>query len=111
MQIKYRQQLEHLIDSACLPATCQISYKSVFGAVGAYANGQIFMSCGTFGVAVKLADDTCALLMAEGAGRPLKYFEKGHVKRNYVVLASATLKDRTLTQNLLRQSAAFVQSS
>jgi TfoX/Sxy family transcriptional regulator of competence genes len=109
MQVNYRQQLEQLIDDASLPASCQISYKSVFGAVGAYANGQIFMSCGTFGVAVKLADDACASLVAEGAGGPMKYFEKGHVKRNYVVLASATLKDRARTQNLLRQSAAFVQ--
>ncbi len=50
MRTAYLQQLEQLIDDAGLPGDCQISYKSVFGAVGAYANGEIFMTCGTFGV-------------------------------------------------------------
>ncbi len=108
MRAEYRQQLEHLIDDAGLPANWQISYKSVFGAVGAYANGQIFMSCGKFGVAVKLPDDACASLIAAGGGTPLKYFEKGHVKRNYVVLPDSTLKDRVRTRELLKQSAAYV---
>ncbi|MBT7757850.1 MAG: hypothetical protein HN732_11020, partial [Rhodospirillaceae bacterium] len=104
----YRQQLEHLVADACLPANCQISYKSVFAAVGAYANGKIFMSCGKFGVALKLPDDTCAALIAAGTGKPLKYFEKGHVKRNYAVLPDSTLQDKAPTRDLVRQSAAYV---
>ncbi len=66
------------------------------------------MSCGKFGVALKLPGDTCASLLAAGAGKPLKYFEKGHIKRNYVVLPGRTLKDKARTQELLKQSAAYV---
>ncbi|MBC8240756.1 MAG: TfoX/Sxy family protein [Alphaproteobacteria bacterium] len=109
MGAEYRRQLEHLIADASLPTNCVISYKSVFGAVGAYANGHIFMSSGKFGVALKLAEDTCAALIAAGAGKPLKYFEKGHIKRNYVVLSGCVLKDKARAQALLRQSAAFVK--
>ncbi len=109
MRTEYLQQLEQLVDDADFPGNYQISYKSVFGAVGAYANGQIFMTCGKFGLALKLAEDTCAALMAEGVGKPLKYFEKGHIKRNYAVLAGNLLKDRARMGKLLRQSAAFVK--
>jgi len=109
MRTEYLHQLERLVDAADLPGNCKISYKSVFGAVGAYANGQIFMTCGIFGLALKLADDTCAALMAEGVGKPLKYFEKGHIKRNYAVLSGEILQDRARMGKLLRQSAAFVK--
>ena len=76
MRAKHKQQLESMIGDACLPVSYRISYKTVFGAVAAYVNDQIFMSCGTFGVALKLDDETCASLLDEGAGKPLKYFEK-----------------------------------
>ena len=51
MRTEYLQQLEQLIDDANLPGDSQISYKSVFGVVGAYVNGHIFMTYGKFGVA------------------------------------------------------------
>lgn len=110
MSDEYRRQIETLIDDARLPADCDISYKNVFGAVAAYANGKIFMTCGKFGLALKLPDDTCGSLMAEGAGEPLRYFAKGHIKRNYVVLLAGALEDEARAAKLVRQSAAFVQA-
>jgi len=95
MRTEYLYQLEQLI------VDCQISYKSVFGAVGAYAIGHIFMTYGKFGVALKLADETCSSRMAEGAGKPLEYFEKRFTKQNYAVLSGTLLKDRARTGNLL----------
>jgi hypothetical protein len=47
--------------------------------------------------------------MDEGAGKPLKYFEKGHVKKNYVVLSPTILDDQSRLNALLRQSMTFAQ--
>ncbi len=109
MNQEYQTRLRRVLAEAELPAPLQISYKAVFGAVAAYANGHIFSSCGRFGLALKLNSETCQALLAEGAGEPLKYFEKGHVKRNYVVLADALMSDRDRLRALVRESAAFVQ--
>lgn len=105
----YRRRLEDLLAGARLPADTEISFKSVFGAVGAYAGGRIFISCGKFGVALKLDGETCEALLASGAGRPLKYFDKGHVKRDYVVLSEDILADKTRCRELIRKSAALAR--
>lgn len=111
MKTDYQHQLERMIADARFPGTWQITYKSVFGAVAAYADGHIFMTCGKFGLALKLTEDKCAALMTEGLGEPLKYFEKGHVKRNYVVLRDEILEDKPRLKNLISESAAFVQDA
>lgn len=105
----FQQRLEDIIAAAGISDDDQITYKSVFGAVAAYANGKIFLTHGKFGLAAKLPDETCRNLMADGTGAPLKYFEKGHVKRNYVVLSDDLLKDEDRLHDLIRESAAFVQ--
>ena len=105
----YQRQLEALITATEIPGRCEITYKSVFGAVAAYADGEIFMTCGNFGLALKLPGDVCATLMAMGTGSPLKYFEKGHIKRNYVVLHDHALNDRARMKRLLDNSLAFIQ--
>ncbi|MDP6875873.1 MAG: TfoX/Sxy family protein [Alphaproteobacteria bacterium] len=107
----FRQQLERIVADCGISAEYEISYKSVFGAVAAYANGKIFLTNGKFGLAAKLAYETCQGLMAEGVGAPLKYFEKGHVKRNYVVLSADLLKDEERRNELVKLSAAFVQDN
>ena len=33
----------------------RLEFKNVFGAVGGYVNGKIFISCGKFGVALRLS--------------------------------------------------------
>ena len=50
MRTEYLLQFEQLMDDANLPGDCQISYKSVFGAVEAYVNGHICMTYGKFSV-------------------------------------------------------------
>jgi len=93
MNVDFRERLGSYVADAKISDEHPITYKSVFGAVAAYANDKIFITCGKFGVALKLPEETCRTYMAEGNGGPLKYFEKGHVKNGYVVLFDAVLVD------------------
>jgi hypothetical protein len=106
-----QEQMERYITSAGLSDAFSITFKPLFGARAAYANGRIFMSCGSFGVALKLGDKACQDLFAEGAGKPLKYFEKGHVKRGYVVLGQEVLADTARLNRLVCTSASHVQKA
>ncbi len=105
----FQKDLESIVAGSGLTERYRITYKTVFGAAAAYANDAIFLTRGKFGMAVKLPGETCQTLMADGVGGPLKYFEKGHVKRNYVVLGDDLLKDKARMRALLGESAAFVQ--
>ena len=109
MNTEYLASARGLIERARLGPHIEISYKAAFGAVAAYADGRIFITCGKFGVGLKLLADACQSLMDEGAGKPLKYFEKGHVKKNYVVLSPTILDDQSRLNALLRQSMTFAQ--
>ncbi len=109
MNTEYLATVSGLIERAKLGPHYEISYKSVFGAVAAYADGKIFITYGKFGVALKLPADVCQSLINEDACGPLKYFEKGHVKKNYVVLSRSILDDQSRLDALLRQSVTFVQ--
>jgi len=105
----YQLKLENHILRAKLGPEYDISFKSVFGARAAYVNGHIFSSCGKFGFALKLPSDVCAKLFDEGLAIPLKYFDKGHVKRNYAVVKEDSPKLKSRLKRLVVDSVKFSQ--
>lgn len=84
-----------------------MSFKNCFGAVAGYVDGNIFISCGRFGIALKLPSTTINRLLEERGVRHLKYFPNGHVKRDYVVLPKRILEDRGRLKGLVDQSIRF----
>lgn len=56
METKYLDEMRRLLMEARpeLSTTHQLEFKSLFGAVAGYVDGHIFISCGKFGVALKL---------------------------------------------------------
>lgn len=111
MNAEYHNRLIRFLKAAPRPAQCEFSFKPVFGAVAAYADSRIFASCGKFGIALKLPDETCRALFESGAAQPLKYFEKGHVKKNYAVLGHDVLADQVRTARLVERSIRYVLPS
>lgn len=71
-------------------------------------NGKIFISCGQFGVALKLPPRRIGKLLAEKGVRPLRYFPKGHIKKDYVVLPRRMMEDKVAFKRLLDTSIRFV---
>ena len=86
----------------------RLEFKNVFGAVGGYINGRIFISCGKFGVALRLPSKTLDDLFQEKAVKRLKYFPKGHIKKEYAVLPKQTLQNKRRLRKLVDESIKYV---
>lgn len=85
----------------------RLEFKSVFGAVGGYVNDHIFISYGKFGVALRLPAKTLDELFRTKEARHLKYFPKGHVKKEYAVLSKRILKNKRRLIVLVDESIKF----
>ena len=90
-----------------IATTHDIEFKNVFGAVGGYINGHIFVSCGKFGVALKLPSETLEKLFKEKGVKYLKYFPNGHIKREYAVLPKRILEDSNQFHKLISESIQY----
>ena len=110
MQNKYFEKITKLLERANskLTTTHRIKFKNVFGAVGGYVNGRIFISYGKFGVALKLPSKTLEDLFNKKVAKHLKYFPKGHTKKEYAVLASRITKDTRQFRQLINESVRYV---
>ena len=108
----FRRALSGIL-AASLPedfSTRALEFKAVFGAVAGYVNGAIFATCGRFGVALRLPPETLEELFKEDGVQPLRYFEKGHVKKEYAVLPERILEDRARFEKLVGASIEHVRT-
>lgn len=105
----YLGKLKELLDSVSprLPKRHRLEFKNCFGAVAGYVNGNIFISCGRFGVALRLPPSVLTGLFEESGVTHLKYFPNGHVKREYAVIPSRILDDVDRFKNLLDKSLEY----
>ena len=94
-----------------LAVTHRLEFKNVFGAVGGYVNGRIFISCGKFGVALRLPPEILKNLFENKDVGHLKYFPKGHIKKEYAVLPERILKNKRRFRKLIDESVQYVLSS
>jgi TfoX/Sxy family transcriptional regulator of competence genes len=86
-----------------------IECKHFFSGAAAYVNGRIFMTLTTAGLALKLPQDSRELLMGNGA-RPLRYFPKGPIKKDYVLVPRALVNDEARLAPRIRESIRFAQT-
>ena len=87
-----------------LASTHRLTFKNVFGAVDGYVNGRIFISCGAFGIALKLSPETLETLLREKGVKHLKYFRNGYIKKEYAVLPKRILNNKNRFKKLLDKS-------
>ena len=106
MENRYLEEITTLLKQARpkLSTTHQLKFKNVFGAVGGYVNRKIFISCGKFGIALKLPQETLDELFKEKDVKHLKYFPRGHIKKDYAVLPKRILENKRQFQKLIRKS-------
>jgi TfoX/Sxy family transcriptional regulator of competence genes len=107
----YLGELEALLGelNLGLPGDAEITCKHFFSGAAAYADGKIFMSLTPVGLALKLPDETRQALLARG-GKPLRYFPKAPVKKDYVVLPKKLAADRKALAALVRESVSAVSA-
>ena len=112
MNQTYVQKLTKLINQASsnLSTSYRFEFKNVFGAVGGYVNGRIFITCGKFGVALKLPPDILDRMFQENEAKPLKYFANGHIKKEYALLSNRILENKKQLKTLVDKSIKYVLS-
>lgn len=106
---KYLVEITKLIEQTCprLGAVHHLEFKNVFGAVAGYIDGRIFISCGKFGVALRLPPQILDNLFEEDGVKHLKYFPNGHVKKEYAVLPRRIIKDKRQFKKLVEKSVDY----
>ncbi len=92
---------------AVVNSGCEIICKPFFGGAAAYADNRIFMTRTKVGLALKLPESTRQRLLNEGA-TPLRYFPKGHIKKDYVLLPQHMLENKEAFSLLIGESMDFV---
>ncbi len=112
MKINYLNNLEDLLKRTRprLFSSYRMEFKNCFGAVAGYVNGSIFVSCGKFGIALRLPPRTLAELFKEKGVSPLKYFPNGHVKKEYAVIPGRMIDDHGGFKKLLDKSVKYALS-
>ncbi len=105
----YRNKLEGILKQVRprLARSHDLEFKNCFGAVAGYVDGQIFCSCGKFGLALRLPEKTLAELFKEKGVKKLKYFPHGHVKKEYAVIPKRILEDNPRLKKLVDASIRF----
>jgi TfoX/Sxy family transcriptional regulator of competence genes len=87
-----------------------LEYKHFFSGAAVYAQGRICMSFTPVGFAIKLPEESRNTLITEQGAKPLRYFAKGPIKKDYVVLPKAVLNDIRALRNWVKLSVEYVVS-
>ena len=89
----------------------QLVFKNCFGAVAGYVDGHIFISCGKFGVALRLDPETLTELLKEADVTRLRYFPNGHIKKEYAVIPKRIINDQDRFKELVDESLHYALSN
>ena len=105
----YRDMLETLIAELGVlpPEPNTLESRHFFSGAALYVNGNIIATWTPVGFGLKLPPHVRASLIAKGEGSDLRYFEKGPVKKEYVLLSAELAADRKQLKRLILQSIDF----
>ena len=84
--------------------------KHFFSGAAVYAEGKICISLSPVGFAIKLPEVLRIELLKENGAKPLRYFAKSPVKKEYVVLPKSMVDDKKLLSQLIKKSFEYVNS-
>jgi TfoX/Sxy family transcriptional regulator of competence genes len=108
---EYLERLSALIEKAASgKIKDDLECKHFFSGAAVYAKGRICMSLTPVGFAIKLPEESRNTLIKEQGAKPLRYFPKGPIKKDYVVLQNALLNDIKALRNWVKVSVEYVVS-
>src|SRR6266446_782597 len=82
--------------------------KHFFSGAAVYADGRIFMSLTAVGFALKLPEEARSTLVKEQGAKPLRYFPKAPIKKDYVILPKVMLKNMRTLRRWVKISIEYV---
>lgn len=108
-----KEYLERL--SELIKCTTQKRFKKVklkvkhfFSGAAIYANKKICITLTPVGLAIKLPEEVRNNLIKQKGAKRLRYFSKGHIKKEYIVLPKAMLSDVKFLRLLVGISIEYV---
>jgi len=106
----FLDQLSRIIDrtTSGRVGSVRVECKHFFSGAAVYASGRICASLTPVGFAIKLPKESRDILLKRRGVKPLRYFAKGPVKKEYVVLPKALSGDPNSLRGLLEISIAYV---
>ena len=111
MAAEYLEQLSVLMEkSTSGKIKNSLECKHFFSGAAVYANGRICMSLTPVGFAIKLPENSRNTLVKQEGARPLRYFPKGPIKKDYVVLPKAILSDMNALRAWVKISIEYATS-
>ena len=81
-----------------------------FSGAAAYADERICMSLTPVGFALKLPEESRSLLIGDQGATPLRYFPKGPIKKDYVILPDEMVKNEETLRRWVKASIEYVLS-
>lgn len=112
MAKEYLEQLTDLVKRATAGRfrNVRLECKHFFSGAAVYANGKICMSLTPIGFAIKLPEESRNVLMRRKGTKPLRYFSKGPIKKDYVVVPQAMLDDMKTLRHWIQASITYALS-
>jgi TfoX/Sxy family transcriptional regulator of competence genes len=106
----YLRDLKSIVDRAAVPGEggAHITCKHFFSGAAAYVDGHIFMTLTPVGLALKLPEGDRNRLFDQG-GKPLQYFPKAPVKKDYVLTPLHLIDDDAGLRAWISRSIEFVR--
>ena len=87
-----------------------IECKHFFSGAAGYVNGKIFISLTPAGLALKLSPQSRNTLLQKKGARELRYFPKGPIKKDYVVLPDRIQNDKRELTRWIAASVTYVST-
>ena len=88
----------------------KLECKHFFSGAAVYADGRICMSWTPVGFAIKLPETSRSALMNQQGAKYLRYFPKGPIKKDYVVLPKSMLREMSTLGRLAKTSVEYALS-
>ncbi len=106
----YLEKLSELMNRATAGKfkNVDLECKHFFSGAAVYANGRICLTLTPVGFAVKLPEESRNALMRDKGTKHLRYFSKGPIKKDYVVLPEAMLDDVSTLRHWVEVSIEYV---
>ena len=86
----------------------ELKVKHFFRGAAVYANGRICISLTPAGFAIKLPEKTRDVLLKLRGTKNLRYFPKGPIKKDYVVLPKSMLSDNAELRKWVKTAIEYV---
>ncbi|MBI3582532.1 MAG: TfoX/Sxy family protein [Nitrospinae bacterium] len=112
MAQEYIERLNALIErltSGSLKGV-KLECKHFFSGAAVYAEGKICMSWTPVGFAIKLPETSRSTLLNQQGAKLLRYFPKGPIKKDYVVLPESLLNEMRTLGRLAKTSVKYAMS-